>query len=52
MAPFAEIACDVLPPLHQALVTLTDSEAYTFEVHWAFGPSTCLALIVGQPASG
>jgi F-type H+/Na+-transporting ATPase subunit beta len=31
--PVAEITCDVLPPLHQALVAFTDHEAYTFEVH-------------------
>jgi F-type H+-transporting ATPase subunit beta len=28
-----DIACDVLPPLHQALVSRLDHETYTFEVH-------------------
>jgi F-type H+-transporting ATPase subunit beta len=31
--PVADIKCDVLPPLHQALVAFTDRETYTFEVH-------------------
>jgi len=31
--PVADIACDALPPLHQALSAFLDSESYTFEVH-------------------
>jgi F-type H+/Na+-transporting ATPase subunit beta len=31
--PVVDIACDVLPPLHQALVSRLDHETYTFEVH-------------------
>ncbi|MEZ5354321.1 MAG: F0F1 ATP synthase subunit beta [Bryobacteraceae bacterium] len=31
--PIVDIACSVLPPLHQALVARLDHETYTFEVH-------------------
>ena len=31
--PVVDIACDVLPPLHRALVSRLDHETYTFEVH-------------------
>lgn len=31
--PVVDIRCEVLPPLHQALVAAIDHEAYTFEVH-------------------
>jgi F-type H+-transporting ATPase subunit beta len=31
--PVVDIACDVLPPLHQALVSRVNHETYTFEVH-------------------
>ncbi|MGE5219020.1 MAG: F0F1 ATP synthase subunit beta [Chloroflexota bacterium] len=31
--PVVDIACDILPPLHQALVSRLDHETYTFEVH-------------------
>lgn len=31
--PVVDITCAVLPPLHQALVSPTDHETYTFEVH-------------------
>jgi F-type H+-transporting ATPase subunit beta len=31
--PVVDIACAVLPPLHQALVSRINSETYTFEVH-------------------
>jgi F-type H+-transporting ATPase subunit beta len=31
--PVAVIACDTLPPLHQALFTSVDHEIYLFEVH-------------------
>ncbi len=31
--PVVDIACAILPPLHQALVSRVDGEIYTFEVH-------------------
>ncbi|HET6464840.1 MAG TPA: F0F1 ATP synthase subunit beta [Nitrospiria bacterium] len=31
--PVVDIACEVLPPIHQALVASLDHEAYIFEVH-------------------
>ena len=31
--PVVDLSCEVLPPLHQALVTSIDHETYTFEVH-------------------
>jgi F-type H+-transporting ATPase subunit beta len=31
--PVVDIACEVLPPLHQALSARADGEVYTFEVH-------------------
>ncbi len=31
--PVVDIACAILPPLHQALVSRVDGETYTFEVH-------------------
>ncbi len=31
--PVVDIACAVLPPLHQALVSKLDDQTYTFEVH-------------------
>ena len=31
--PVVDIACSVLPPLHQALISKLDHETYTFEVH-------------------
>jgi F-type H+-transporting ATPase subunit beta len=31
--PVVDIACDVLPPIHQALVAFLDQEPYMFEVH-------------------
>jgi len=31
--PVVDVACSVLPPLHQALITRLDHETYTFEVH-------------------
>jgi len=31
--PVVDIACEILPPLHQALFSRLDGEIYTFEVH-------------------
>jgi len=31
--PIVDIGCEVLPPLHQALVAFRDGDRYTFEVH-------------------
>ncbi|TAK88593.1 MAG: F0F1 ATP synthase subunit beta [Betaproteobacteria bacterium] len=42
--PVVDIACDVLPRLHQALYTRVDGERYVFEVHQHLDRATVRAI--------
>ncbi|MGN6733569.1 MAG: F0F1 ATP synthase subunit beta [Candidatus Binatia bacterium] len=48
--PVVDIVCDVLPPLHQALVSRLDHETYTFEVHQHLDESHVRAITLHRSA--
>ena len=48
--PVVDIACTVLPPLHQALVSKLDHETYTFEVHQHLDETRARAITLHHTA--
>jgi F-type H+/Na+-transporting ATPase subunit beta len=48
--PVVDIACEVLPPLHQALFTGFDDEIYTFEVHQHLDETHARAITLHRTA--
>jgi F-type H+-transporting ATPase subunit beta len=48
--PVVDIACYVLPPLHQALVSRLDHETYTFEVHQHLDETRVRAITLHRTA--
>ena len=48
--PVVDITCDVLPPLHQALVSRLDHETYTFEVHQHLDEAHARAITLHRTA--
>jgi F-type H+-transporting ATPase subunit beta len=48
--PVVDIACAVLPPLHQALVSKLDDETYTFEVHQHLDETHARAITLHRTA--
>jgi F-type H+-transporting ATPase subunit beta len=48
--PAVDIACDVLPPLHQALVSRLDHETNVFEVHQQLDETQVRAITLHRTA--
>ena len=48
--PVVDIACTLLPPLHQALVSKLDHETYTFEVHQHLDQAHARAITLHRTA--
>lgn len=48
--PVVDIACDYLPPLHQALYASIDHEAYTFEAHQHLDEKSVRAITLNRTA--
>jgi F-type H+-transporting ATPase subunit beta len=48
--PIVDIACEVLPPLHQALTAFRDGDEYTFEVHQHLDRQTLRAVTLHSTA--
>lgn len=49
--PVTVIACDSLPPLHQALCANVDNETYLFEVHQHLDKRHIRAIILHKTSS-
>lgn len=48
--PVVDITCDMLPPLHQALVSKLDHDTYTFEVHQHLDETHARAITLHRTA--
>ena len=48
--PVVDIVCETLPPLHQALFTKIDHEAYTFEAHQHLDETRVRAITLNRTA--